>query len=216
MVIVGVAAQKGGCSKSTIATNLAVAFVQAGRKVGLIDTDGQASAEKWSYRRGEHPPLVWTATHGNLERRLRDMQKVNTDIVFIDTEGSLTQGSQTVVKFSDYVIIPCQPSIADLESIADSVEMVSNRGKPYSVILTRVPWLTKEGDEAEEFIRDAGVSVAKCRIGERSAFRKALISGKSVLEYEPSGKAAEDIKCLYTYICKELNVPEQDNEKDAA
>lgn len=207
MLVVGVLAQKGGVGKSQIATNLAVAFAQVGRNVGALDCDPQATLEKWSLRRNEASPVVWTATHSNLERKLQQMDKEGADIVFVDTEGALTQGTLTVSKFSDYVVIPCQPSVADLESIADSVETVSSRNKPYSIVLNRVPWLTKEGDEAAEFMRDADVPVAPCRLGERTAFRKAMISGKSVLEHEPQGLASLEIRALYAYICGELKVP---------
>lgn len=216
MLVVGVLGAKGGCGKSQITTNLTVAFAQAGRKVGVLDVDPQATLEKWGYRRGGNSPLVGTATFGNLERKLRDMAKGGMDIVFIDTEGSLNQGTLTVAKFSDYIIIPCQPSLADLESVADSVNVVVNNKKPYSIILNRVSWLTKEGDEAEAFIRDADVPVAKCRIGERAAFRRALIVGKSVLEFEPNGQASQEIKDLYVYICKELNVPAKDELEEVA
>lgn len=216
MLVTGVLAQKGGCGKTCIATNLAVAFSQAGRNVGVLDADPQGSFEKFASRRSNPLPVVWTATHSNLERKLHQMANEGADIVFVDTEGSLNQGTLTVPKFADYIIIPCQPSIADLESIADSVEAVSSRGKPYSVVLNRVPWLTREGDEAAEFMASASVPVAPCRLGERSAFRKAMISGQSVLEYEPHGKAAEEVQALYEFICGELKVPTGKEIEEAA
>lgn len=215
-IVVGVQGQKGGCGKSSIATNLSVAFMQAGRKVGILDTDGQGTAEKWAARRNEAQPVVWTATHSNLERQIKNMAKAGADIVFVDTEGSLNQTTLTVPRFAHYIIIPCQPSMADLESIADSVEMATSRGKPYSIVLNRVSWLTKEGVEADSMLRDINVRVAPCRIGERAAFRKAVISGKSVLEYEPAGLASLEIRALYTYICMELDVPTGYETEEAA
>ncbi len=45
--IIAVAQQKGGAGKTTIATHLAVAWADGGRRVGLIDTDPQRSLGMW-------------------------------------------------------------------------------------------------------------------------------------------------------------------------
>lgn len=207
MLVVGVLGQKGGVSKTCISANLAVAFSSVGRSVGCLDIDPQGTLEKWAARRDVGFPVVDTATHSNLERKLISFHRDRFDIVFVDTEGSLNQGTLAVAKFSDYVIIPCQPSIADLESIADSVEVVASRKLPYSVVLSRVSWLTKEGDDAEAYMKREGVNVAPCRLGERSSYRKSFLEGKGVLEYEPVGKASSEVRELYEYICGALDVP---------
>lgn len=216
MIVVGVEGSKGGCGKSQVATNMSVAFTLAGRKVAVIDCDPQGTSEKWSIRRNQNAPVVRTATHSNLERRLMELDAEDFDITFIDVEGTLNQVTLLVPKFADYVIIPCQPSLPDLESIADTVEAVAARNKPYSIILNRVSSLTNEGNEADEFIRGVGVNVAECRLGERTAYRKAMIGGMSVLEYEPDGKAANEVMVLYRYICDELGVPNGIEMKEVA
>ena len=39
---------KGGCGKSTIATNLAVSYCERGHRTALMDYDSQASSTDWA------------------------------------------------------------------------------------------------------------------------------------------------------------------------
>ena len=50
--------EKGGCGKSTVALGLAVAASLAGIETAVIDLDPQATAAKWSDRRGKDYPAV--------------------------------------------------------------------------------------------------------------------------------------------------------------
>ena len=49
---------KGGCGKTTIATNLAVAYASAGHVVALMDNDPQASSSYWAEQRDPELPDV--------------------------------------------------------------------------------------------------------------------------------------------------------------
>src|SRR4028119_2154439 len=59
MRTLAVISQKGGCSKTTLATGLAVAAEREGRRVALFDLDPQASAPfRKDTRESDHPAVV--------------------------------------------------------------------------------------------------------------------------------------------------------------
>ena len=47
---------KGGCGKTTVATNLAVAFANKGTSVALLDNDPQGSSTFWAEQRDADLP----------------------------------------------------------------------------------------------------------------------------------------------------------------
>ena len=51
------------------------------------------------------------------------------------------------------------------------------------------------------------VPCVPCVVGDRVAFSKSVVYGQAVQEYEPKDKKATDeIRSLYRYICKEMEV----------
>ena len=76
--IITIAQQKGGSGKTTLAVNLATAFLAQGKSVGLLDTDPQGSLGKWFMqrieRRGEDENLLFsTATAWGISYELRSL-----------------------------------------------------------------------------------------------------------------------------------------------
>ena len=71
-LVILVANSKGGCGKTTLATNLAAYFAHSGQAVTLLDLDPQQSATQW-VRLREDPrveALGWPADEGRVSLRL--------------------------------------------------------------------------------------------------------------------------------------------------
>lgn len=113
---------KGGCGKSTLATNLASAYIKAGITTALIDHDPQGSASQWLKKRPQEIGAIHgieafrkdsSGATGNWFMRLpRDIERV-----IIDTPAGL-QGTefQQQVQQADVIIVPVLPSPIDIHS----------------------------------------------------------------------------------------------------
>lgn len=79
--------QKGGSGKTTLAVHTAVAAVETGERVVLVDTDIQQSATVWSDARSESQPLVATASATELDRVLTAARHYAMTLCIIDTRS---------------------------------------------------------------------------------------------------------------------------------
>jgi chromosome partitioning protein len=59
--------------------------------------------------------------------------------------------------------------------------------------------------EAQRAAKDMGFEVCPAVLRQRAAYGYAPGGGRSVIEYEPNGKAAEEVRALYKFANKLLN-----------
>jgi chromosome partitioning protein len=212
-------AQKGGTGKTTLALSLAVAAEAAGHSTLIIDLDPQASACKWSDRRIAETPSVIDAQPVRLTNALEKAAQAGIDLVIVDTPARIEQAAAEAAKASDLVIIPCKPSIYDLETLQTSLELVKGRSRrPPIVVMNAVSAQGSRHEQAVQAIRAMGIVVCPAFVGQRVAFEYAAQLGQSAAEFEPDGKAASEIQHVYTSICRLLDMStngEMDNEQKA-
>ena len=201
MKTIALIAQKGGTGKTTLALSLAVAAEQAGAASVIIDLDPQATACNWGDRRGEETPIIIDAQPARLPNALEKARAGGIGFAIIDTPARSEQASLAAAKAADLVLIPCRPQIYDLETIPNSREILSLAGnKPALVILNAVPPRGERHVQAARAIGDMGLKVCPAFFGNRAAFGDSATLGKSALEFEPRGKAAEETRQVYKYI----------------
>lgn len=195
-------AQKGGTGKTTLALSLAVAAGAAGQSVLVIDLDPQASACRWGDRRTVNTPAVMDAQPARLAAALAKAAQAGVDLTIVDTPARVEQAAVEAAKVADLVLIPCKPSILDLETLRTTADLVQGRAKRLPlVILNAVPAQGTRQEQAVEAITEMGLTVCSAHVGQRVAFEYAAQAGLTVTEYEPEGRAALDIRHLYNAIC---------------
>jgi chromosome partitioning protein len=192
--------QKGGSGKTTIAVHVAVAARR--EKVMLIDTDPQASASTWAAARAADEPLVVKSTTVETRTLLNTSQ--GRTFAVIDTAPHNMAGVDVVAAAVDLLLIPCRPSVFDLAATESSVKIAKAARKPAAFVLNACAARGPEVDQAREVLQKHGYPVVPVTIGDRKAFSRAIITGEAVTEFEPSGKAAQEIMALWRWISKQL------------
>lgn len=205
MQIISLIAQKGGTGKTTLSLSLAVAAQKAGKSVVIIDLDPQASAANWADRREEGAPVAISTQVGRLQNVIETASENGVDFIIIDTPPKSESASLAAAKVADLILVPCRPQIYDLETIPATKEIISLAGdKPALVVMNAVPPQGKRHEEAKQVIENFGLPVAPKAFVHRAAFGDAPNAGLTALEYEPDGKAAEEIRGLYRMVTKIL------------
>ena len=201
METIAIISQKGGAGKTTLALHLAVASARAGRNTAIIDLDPQASAAKWADRREAEIPVVFSAHASRLTHEMKRVEESGGEVLILDTAPHSDSAALEAAKAADLVLVPCRPAILDIEAITNTLDLVGTTKTPVFVVMNAVAAQGREAEEAAEAIAALNVSVCPVQFVNRVAFSRALISGESAQEYEPDGKAAQEIEQLHTFMC---------------
>ena len=205
MHVIAVIAQKGGTGKTTLALSLAVEAIRQGKTAAVIDLDPQATATNWGDRREAEAPVIVSAQPGRLRHVLDAARQQGADIVLIDTPARSEQAALEAAKVAGLILIPCRPAIYDLETVATTAELVGYAGgRPMAVILNGVPSRGTKREQAADVIRGLTLPVCPASFGYRAAFNDAGALGLTAAEFDPAGKAAQEIELVYKFVSKLL------------
>jgi chromosome partitioning protein len=200
MQVLAVIGQKGGNGKSTTALGLAVAASLAGRHVAVIDLDPQTTAANWGDRRGKETPAVVSCQVSRLGKVLDAAEREGGDLAIIDTPGKSTDASIAAAKAADFVLMPIQPQLYDIETLGSLRDVLSTAGNPpAAVFVNRAPIQGKRHIETQEAVAAEGFTICPVVIFARAAHGDAGNVGQAAAEYEPAGKAAQEMNELYSY-----------------
>ena len=204
MKTIAIISQKGGVGKTTLALHLAVAAERDGNTTVIVDLDPQASAATWKDLRQNETPIVQPAQVNRLGLILQEAQKQGATFVVIDTSPNSESASLTAARAADLVLIPCRPHLLDLKAIGSSIELARLAKKPFAVVVNAVPPRGSLGMEANAAIGTYDAPIAPVRLSMRAAYYHCLVNGQVAQEYEPAGKASEEVSRLYEWIQQQI------------
>jgi chromosome partitioning protein len=199
MSTIAIISQKGGAGKTTLALHLAAAAQDAGSVSLIIDTDPQATASQWAAWRQDAPPEVIDSPPPRLAAKVAQAK----------AQGAhADSAARAAVEIADLVLIPCRPSAFDLSAIQTTAKLVQLLRKPAFVVFTAgSPNAPRMYAEASELVNSYGTPPCPVILPDRAAYRHASAEGRTVMEAEPAGKAAEEVRDLYRWTCRQLDMP---------
>jgi chromosome partitioning protein len=205
MSVIALLNQKGGVGKTTLATNIATALAQQGKKVLYIDADVQGSGLDWSAARV--PDLLFPVVgvpKDNLHREIHALS-APYDWTIIDGPPRINTVAKSAIAASDMVVIPVQPSpydvwaakeivdlIAEVRVIKDSLKAVFTVNR--KIVGTAI------GRDVANALASYPLPVLNAAVSQRVAFAETAAIGQTVLETDPHGQAAQEIRALVAEI----------------
>ena len=199
MKVVAVLNQKGGSGKSTIATNLARALQRRECRVMVADCDAQGTARDWALSAPDGQAVPHVAGHERpvLEKQLPDVS-ASFDVCVIDGAAKIERLSVSAIKAADVVLIPVQPSAADLWAAEDLVELIRARreltGSPEAAfVVSRAVVGTRVAGAAAEALERFGLPLLEGRTHQRVAYTEAMGQGRGVQDLDDASKASREI-----------------------
>jgi chromosome partitioning protein len=180
----------------------------------LMDLDPQASAARWADRRGDVPPDVSSEHPARLDAALAAAEAAGYELVIVDTAPHADQAALRAAKAATLILVPCRPSILDLDAISATLELCDLAKREARVVLNAAPIRSRVIAEAAQAVSKIGGMVSKAIIRERVAYRHALVDGRVAQEFEPEGLAAAEIVALFnTLPCKRASAKAGKHER---
>ena len=196
--IIAFSNQKGGSGKTTVSANLAVLWANSGYKVAVIDADAQKSLTYWLTARKKYYGDESTGIESYLfdaRNLLEDLKLIKRkyDLLIIDSPPAITFETVQIIKSSDYIYVPVQPSPLDLMATIPFLNIVKEEGKKATVILNRVMPRAKLTDAMIMRLRYAGAKIARSRISSKIIYAETFSVGRGVVDISVTSDTSKEI-----------------------
>ena len=207
MKTIVIANQKGGSGKSTLTVHLAAAAESAGDgPIVISDTDPQGTAADWFNQRkkaGIAAPLYSALSLDGLSGRVKALGEAGASYLFIDTAPSIGAVNADLFALADLILVPLNPTPADLRALVKGLPLVRQSGKPFQFVLARVRPNLRNNDGTAVALAALGLLMTT-RMHERVIYAETFAHGKTALETDAKGMAAQEIACLWTEVKKKM------------
>lgn len=204
MKVIAFMTQKGGTGKTSLAASVGVAAQEAGERVYLIDLDPQGSLVSWGERREADEPGVDSTTPNKLTAALEGLAKAKYTLVIIDTQGIDSAATSAAMRSADLALVPARASLLDIEAAKPTMASLMKLNRDYALILNQCPpGRTSRMQDASRALSMLGVLAQPC-IAQRADHTDAIAFGQGVTELDPHGKAADEVRQLWTWIKRKM------------
>ena len=201
-MILLVGGQKGGCGKTTLATNIACYLANQKKDVILVDADKQNSSTNFIQDRQENENLInipSVKVSDNIAQSIKDLKSKYKYIV-IDCAGRDSKEQRSGMLVADKIIIPIRPSQYDLDTLDNLSNIIEdakviNENLKSLVVFSMCPThhITTERQKALQYMKDfPEFKLLKSFTSDRKIYRDSVSFGKGVIECD-NEKAKKEI-----------------------
>lgn len=194
---------KGGCGKTTLATNLASYFAQRGPPPTLIDCDPAGYSMRWLDKRpADRPPVHGFPDHEHCARTDRPLHAwPESQELIVDLPAAMT-AQQLFHEIYDAgsVVIPIVPSEIDIYSAAQFISDIllgaqyDRRTRKLAIVANRTRQNTRSYTMLMRFLTSLGIPVVT-QLRDSQNYVHAAASGIGICEMPPY-RAGRDIAQL--------------------
>ena len=203
MRTIALVTQKGGTGKSTLATGLAVAAMQAGETVLALDLDPQGTLAAWAQMRESSTPSVAHLPPRETARLAEVLKEAASKftLAILDTAGADTPATHNAMSAAALCLVPLRPTRPDGLAIKPTVEALIRGKRRFAFVLNQCPTTPKNSRAAEMAAGLASLGLlAEPLVRQRADYQDAFAAGQGVTEYAPASKAAEEMRDLWLWI----------------
>lgn len=206
-MIILVGGEKGGSGKSCLAQNIAVFLTKETKaSVIMVDCDPQRTTSDWIQARNNNPqlpPINCVQLYGKIRNDLLSLEQ-HYDYVLVDCGGQDNLALRATMSVASHVLMPLRPKRRDLKTVSHMDDIVStcmmiNPKMRAAFVITQCPNLPNQAGrilEAKEVCRTYDIDVLEAINYCRNIYDDSEESGLSVIEIEPNGKAADEMRAI--------------------